>query len=118
MKRRLETQLRLAHLAMHDPLTGLPNRALLAERLHAGIEKAKRSGEGLALLYLDLDHFKDVNDTLGHAAGDALLRTVAARFQASVRGDAMVARMGGDEFALWASGIDGPGASALAQRII
>ncbi len=118
MTHRLETQSRLAHLATHDPLTGLPNRALLAEKLAQGIENSKRTGRSLVLLYLDLDHFKDVNDTLGHAAGDALLRIVAERLQACLRGDAMVARMGGDEFALWVPDADASAASALAHRIV
>ncbi len=117
MKHRQEVQSRLTHLATHDPLTGLPNRALLSERLANGIETARTSGRSLALLYLDLDHFKDVNDTLGHAAGDALLRVVSERLRSCLRGDAMVSRMGGDEFALWVPDIDADGALALAQRI-
>ncbi len=118
MQRRLETQSRLKHLATHDPLTGLPNRALLAEQLELAIATMKLGEQPLALLYLDLDHFKDVNDTLGHAAGDALLRAVSQRLLGCLRGDAMVARMGGDEFALWISDLDAAGASILAQRII
>ena len=117
MQRRVEVQSRLAHLATHDPLTGLPNRTLLAERLGQQIELDKSTGRSLALLYLDLDHFKDVNDTLGHGAGDALLRVVSERLKSCLRGDAMVARMGGDEFALWLSDIDASGALALAHRI-
>ena len=118
MTHRFEIQSRLAHLAMHDPLTGLPSRTLLAEKLAQGIENGRRSGRSLALLYLDLDHFKDVNDTLGHAAGDALLRIVAERLQACLRGDAMVARMGGDEFALWVADADAATAATLANRIV
>ena len=117
MRHRQETQSRLTHLATHDPLTGLPNRTLLSERLATGIEAAKSSGRSLALLYLDLDHFKDVNDTLGHGAGDALLRVVSERLQSCLRGDAMVARMGGGEFALWVPDIDAEGALALCHRI-
>ena len=134
IERRVQTQSRLAHLASHAPLTGLPNRTLLAERLSHEIEAARQSGRGLALLYLDLDHFKDVNDTLGHAAGDDLLRVVARRLMGCLRNDAppprgagpvpseeslsLVARMGGDEFALWVADLDARGAAALAQRII
>jgi diguanylate cyclase (GGDEF)-like protein len=118
INRRVETQTRLAHLATHDPLTGLPNRALLAERLERAIDTARRAEHSVALLYLDLDHFKDVNDTLGHAAGDGLLRTVSQRLESCLRGDAMVARMGGDEFALFVNDLDASGACALAQRII
>jgi diguanylate cyclase (GGDEF)-like protein len=117
MKHRLEVQSRLAHLATHDPLTGLANRTLLAERLGNQIEADKGTGRSLALLYLDLDHFKDVNDTLGHGAGDALLRVVSDRLKSCLRADAMVARMGGDEFALWLPDIDADGALALAHRI-
>ena len=118
INRRVETQSRLAHLATHDSLTGLPNRALLSERLERAIESCRRADKSVALLYLDLDHFKDVNDTLGHAAGDGLLRTVSQRLDGCLRGDAMVARMGGDEFALFVCDLDAAGASALAQRII
>ncbi len=118
INRRVETQTRLAHLATHDTLTGLPNRALFSERLERAIDTAQRAENKLALLYLDLDHFKDVNDTLGHAAGDGLLRTVSQRLEGCLRGDAMVARMGGDEFALFVNDLDAAGASALAQRII
>ena len=118
INRRVETQSRLAHLATHDPLTGLANRALLVEQLERAIETARRAEHSIALLYLDLDHFKDVNDTLGHAAGDGLLRTVSQRLEGCLRGDAMVARMGGDEFALFVSDLDAAGASSLAQRII
>ena len=117
MKRRVEVQSKLAHLATHDPLTGLPNRMLLTERLAEQIVIAKDSGRSLALLYLDLDHFKDVNDTLGHGAGDALLRVVAERLKSCLRDDAMVARMGGDEFALWVPDADSAAALRLADRI-
>ena len=115
---RVQTQSRLQHLASHDPLTSLPNRSLLTERLGCEIEAVRALGGKLALLYLDLDDFKDVNDTLGHAAGDALLQVVAQRLRGCLRGEAMVARMGGDEFALWVAGLDEAGAVALAQRII
>lgn len=117
MKHRQEVQSRLTHLATHDALTGLPNRTLLGDRLADQIEVHRSTGRSLALLYLDLDHFKDVNDTLGHGAGDALLRVVSERLKSCLRGDAMVARMGGDEFALWLPDVDAEGALALAHRI-
>lgn len=88
----------LNQLARQDPLTQLPNRRLLLERLKHGIDLERRGGKQLALLMLDLDRFKSVNDSLGHAAGDALLQQVAVRIQARVRDVDMVARLGGDEF--------------------
>ena len=88
----------LEHLARHDNLTGLPNRAMFADRAEQAISAARRSGDRLALLFIDLDHFKEVNDRLGHEAGDLLLRQVAARIEAQVRESDTVARLGGDEF--------------------
>src|SRR5438270_2532666 len=90
----------LEHLALHDPLTGLPNRALLLDRLGQAIRNARREEAGAALLLMDLDRFKEVNDRFGHPAGDELLRQVAARLQANVRDVDTVARLGGDEFAI------------------
>ncbi|WP_348629360.1 EAL domain-containing protein [Methylobacterium sp. 17Sr1-1] len=87
---------RIAHMALHDALTGLPNRVLFHQRL----AEAAASGTSLGLLMLDLDHFKLVNDTLGHPAGDALLREVAERLRACLGPDGLVARLGGDEFAI------------------
>ena len=93
-------------LALHDPLTGLPNRRLLMDRLSLAIAHARRNKSTMAVMYLDLDGFKQINDTLGHDAGDILLSTVAARLLASVRQEDTVARLGGDEFmiALWELG--------------
>lgn len=88
----------LAHLAQHDALTGLPNRALLHERLSQSIEFAKRHNRIVAVLYMDVDRFKIVNDSLGHAAGDTLLVDVSRRLSHAVRGGDTVARLGGDEF--------------------
>jgi len=91
---------KIAALARTDALTGLANRAAFLERLNLEFARAKRGGNRFALHYLDLDHFKDVNDTLGHPAGDALLRALADRLKACVRETDMVARFGGDEFAV------------------
>ncbi len=88
------------HLAFFDPLTGLPNRRLLLDRLQQGMAASSRSGKHRAVLYLDLDHFKNLNDTRGHAMGDRLLVEVAARLRACVREGDTVARQGGDEFVL------------------
>ena len=90
----------LAHLARHDPLTGLANRLTFDDRLQQAIAAAKRSGANVALLALDLDHFKRVNDTLGHQAGDVLLQQFAQRLRATLRESDTVARLGGDEFAV------------------
>lgn len=96
----LETQARLRHMAHHDPLTGLPNRAMFEDRLDQALLRGERQGEGFAVLYIDLDGFKPVNDSAGHAAGDAMLRHVARRLEACLRKSDTVARIGGDEFAI------------------
>ena len=106
-------------LALHDPLTGLPNRTLFAERLEQALTHVRRHGTGLAVLCLDLDRFKQVNDTFGHPIGDALLRVVADRLRGCLRGSDTVARLGGDEFAI----IQAPlarveDASLLAARVV
>jgi len=90
----------MTHAAQYDSLTGLPNRALLADRLERSIAFAQRQGHRVALLFLDLDHFKEVNDTLGHPAGDRLLQSTAKRLQACVRHTDTVCRQGGDEFVI------------------
>jgi len=93
----------LESLALHDALTGLPNRRLLMDRLSLAIAHARRNKSAMAVMYLDLDGFKQINDTLGHDTGDTLLSLVAARLVAAVRQEDTVARLGGDEFviALW-----------------
>jgi diguanylate cyclase (GGDEF)-like protein/PAS domain S-box-containing protein len=106
---------RLAHLALHDPLTDLPNRALFGEHLTVAIANAARSGAGGAVLFIDLDDFKLVNDSFGHAVGDELLVMVAQRLRESCRAGDVVARQGGDEFLVLVqagSGEVAPGASA------
>ncbi len=95
---RIESEEQLQQAAVHDALTGLPNRSSLAARLEHAILRVNRTGERLALLFIDLDRFKRVNDTLGHAAGDEVLRQSAGRIRACVRDADTVARLGGDEF--------------------
>jgi diguanylate cyclase (GGDEF)-like protein/PAS domain S-box-containing protein len=95
---RMDAEEQLRQAAVHDALTGLPNRNSLAARLEHAIVRVNRSGDRIALLFIDLDRFKKVNDTLGHAAGDEVLRQAAARIRACVREVDTVARLGGDEF--------------------
>ncbi|NBB12852.1 GGDEF domain-containing protein [Pseudomonas sp. SLFW] len=109
---------RLKSMAQYDQLTQLPNRMLLQERLQQSLERAKRSAGRLALLYLDLDKFKQVNDTLGHAAGDLLLQEVAHRLKLCVRETDTVARIGGDEFVILLDRVNHPDDSAkVAEKI-
>jgi len=107
------------HLALHDVLTGLPNRAMFERRLDEALEKCQANAALLGLLYLDLDQFKQVNDSLGHPAGDALVQQVAARLTAEVRGYDMVARLGGDEFAILVVGaVDRKAIEKVCSRIV
>jgi diguanylate cyclase (GGDEF)-like protein/PAS domain S-box-containing protein len=113
-----ESQQRLEQLANYDSLTGLPNRNLLQDRVNHGMEKARRNRERLALLYLDLDNFKSVNDTLGHDAGDRLLAQVAARLRQCARDRDTVARLGGDEFVVVLDEVADPQQAArMADRV-
>jgi len=107
----------LQHQVLHDALTGLPNRILLHDRLAHSLRLMERDASSLALLLLDLDRFKEVNDTFGHQAGDALLQQVAARMRNAVRSSDTVARLGGDEFALLLPGSDRDGAVQAAQTL-
>ena len=123
LRRAAETQLlqrhqHLDHLAHHDQLTGLPNRLYLAAHLPGDIEEAKRSGSVLAVLFLDLDRFKHVNDSRGHETGDKLLKTVAQRVRSTVRAQDVVVRMGGDEFVVILKGVQDTGqVNETAERI-
>jgi len=103
---RKQLEQKLADMATHDPLTGLPNRLLLSDRLAVGLAQAQRSGTRLAVMMLDLDRFKTVNDTFGHSVGDELLRAAGERLIGIVRKSDTVARMGGDEFVVLLLQID------------
>ncbi len=103
--------------ALHDPLTGLPNRLLLSDRIEQALARSDRAGGGVVVMFLDLDLFKVVNDSLGHHAGDALLVEVATRLQAAVRSGDTLARFGGDEFVVVCEGVDGDEVGALTSRI-
>ncbi|AWI89822.1 PAS domain S-box protein [Methylobacterium sp. DM1] len=116
---RKHAEQQIEHLALHDALTGLPNRTLFRDRLGNEMDSAERRSQTFAVLACDLDRFKAVNDSLGHPAGDSLLRIVAERLRASTRDGDTVGRLGGDEFAIVLSGLDDPqDAAATARRII
>lgn len=112
-------QEQLSYLAHHDVLTGLPNRALLDERLDHELQRARRLGHGVALMFIDLDGFKTINDSLGHAAGDRLLQEVGRRLRASIRDTDTAARLGGDEFVVVMTDLSQPeDASRLAEKLL
>jgi diguanylate cyclase (GGDEF)-like protein/PAS domain S-box-containing protein len=113
-----ETAAALGHLATHDPLTDLPNRLLMEDRLYELVVRAERTGANFAVLYVDIDHFKEVNDSHGHEFGDLLLRAVARRLTKSVRQSGTVTRMGGDEFVILLGAVhDVRGADAIALKV-
>jgi diguanylate cyclase (GGDEF)-like protein len=109
---------RVAHLAYHDSLTDLPNRALFLERLEQAILRSQRDGRGLAVLLIDLDGFKEVNDALGHHAGDLVLQEVAMRLRGALRASDTVARLGGDEFAVLLPATDVNRAELAARKVL
>lgn len=115
---RQRSERELARLAQYDPLTGLLNRNAFKRRLDEAVGDAERNDKHLAVLFIDLDHFKDVNDTMGHAAGDALIRAVADRLTDAKRKTDVVARMGGDEFAVLAVNLDRAAAATHPARRI
>jgi diguanylate cyclase (GGDEF)-like protein len=115
---RKRAEVRLAHMAYHDALTDLPNRALLFDRLQQALADARRTGEPLALMVLDLDGFKPINDSLGHLTGDRVLKQVGSHLRALLRDADTIARLGGDEFALLLPHTDGPGAIKTARTVL
>jgi diguanylate cyclase (GGDEF)-like protein/PAS domain S-box-containing protein len=116
---RVQAEARIQHLAHHDTLTGLPNRALLQDRMTMAMAAAERSGRSMAVLMLDLDHFKRINDSLGHEVGDQLLVVIAERLRNCVRKSDTVARMGGDEFVILLTEVDDrDGIEKIADTIV
>lgn len=114
-----ENQARLTHLAHHDPLTDLPNRLLFEDRLKQAIAKARRVQETAALLFFDLDYFKEINDSLGHSVGDLVLCEVGRRLRTLVRESDTVARLGGDEFVIILEQVDGEeGVAEVARKVV
>ena len=119
LRRVVELEEEVKHRALHDPLTGLPNRALFVDRVHHALALAARDGGSVAVLVLDVDRFKLVNDTLGHQRGDELLVELGRRLAPLVAASDTLARMGGDEFALLCEGLPGErGAIEVAQRLL
>jgi len=114
---RKQAEQQIRQLAHYDPLTGLPNRVLLGERVRFALRLAKRTRGKLAVIFLDLDHFKHINDSLGHSVGDRLLKAVSERLLEQLRDIDTVSRMGGDEFILLLPDTDAEGASSVAKRL-
>ncbi|MGZ4352693.1 MAG: diguanylate cyclase domain-containing protein, partial [Gaiellaceae bacterium] len=104
---------KVEHQALHDGLTNLPNRTLFRDRTQQALHRSRRDGSGFALLVLDLDNFKEVNDTFGHPSGDALLIDLATRLRRTLRSGDTVARLGGDEFGIIVAGISTPAQAQL-----
>jgi diguanylate cyclase (GGDEF)-like protein/PAS domain S-box-containing protein len=115
---RKEMEQELAHQALHDTLTGLPNRALLIDRLIHGLARSERRDKQLGVMFLDIDHFKVVNDSLGHTSGDQLLRIAAARIAEAIRPGDTVARFGGDEFVVVCDDVSAVEAEQIAERVL
>jgi diguanylate cyclase (GGDEF)-like protein len=116
---RKRTEVQLAHMALHDHLTGLPNRSLFDDRLEHALRRRPDAQRGVAVLFIDVDGFKRINDSLGHSAGDAALREAAVRIRSAVRPHDTVARLGGDEFTVLCEDLDGDGdALGIGHRII
>ncbi|HWI73463.1 MAG TPA: EAL domain-containing protein [Baekduia sp.] len=117
--RRLAAERNVRHQALHDPLTQLPNRALLLDRLRIALARHRRDQRWVALLYIDLDDFKGINDSLGHGAGDTLLQSLAPRLSEALRPSDTLARIGGDEFAILCEGLeDVTESAAIAERLL
>jgi diguanylate cyclase (GGDEF)-like protein/PAS domain S-box-containing protein len=116
---RIQAEERLQFMATHDGLTGLPNRLLLNDRLASAIARSQRAGSGVAVLFLDLDHFKDVNDTLGHRVGDELLKDLSRRIRATLRQSDLLVRISGDEFVVVLEDLSGDGGpDRVSQKIL
>ena len=116
---RIQAEERLQYMATHDGLTGLPNRLVLNDRLSAALARAQRSGHGVGVVFLDLDHFKDVNDTLGHRVGDELLKDLARRLRGALRQSDLLVRISGDEFVIVLEDLEGDGGpDRVAQKIL
>ncbi|MHB1500409.1 MAG: EAL domain-containing protein [Candidatus Dormibacteria bacterium] len=116
---RSEAEAEMQRQALHDSLTGLPNRALLVDRMELSLSRLRREHHSMAVMFVDIDRFKTVNDSMGHAVGDAVLRTVAARLASVLRPADTVARVGGDEFVILAEDLESPdSAMAMAQRLV
>jgi len=115
---RKRSEMRLNYLAQYDPLTGIPNRQYFSDQLERAAARARREGKKVALFSLDLDQFKGVNDTLGHNAGDGLLREMASRLRESIRAGDVLARLGGDEFAVLLEGLSGALEAEMVARSI
>ncbi len=114
----IASEAKAKHMALHDNLTGLPNRTLFVDRLTQACERMKRNGEQVAVMCIGLDRFKDVNDTLGHLAGDELIRHNAVKLNGIIRASDTLARLGGDEFVIIQSTSDGNHAAGLAKRVL